>query len=87
MRLISVVLLSFFLSFSSSLFAADPVNINTADVSTLSDGLNGVGLKKAQAIVEYRNSYGPFKSIEELKAVKGIGDSLLDKNRDNIVIK
>lgn len=90
MRLFPVVLLSFFLLFSSSLFAADqamPVNINTADVATLSASLKGVGQSKAQAIIDYRESFGPFKSIDELKAVKGIGDSLLNKNRDKMVLK
>lgn len=89
MRLVSVVLLSFCLLFSS-LVAAEkpvPVNINTADAVTLSDSLQGVGMSKAQAIIEYRNSFGPFKSIDELKAVKGIGDSLLSKNREIIVLK
>lgn len=90
MRLFPVVLLSFILLFSSSLFAADPampVNINTADAATLSASLKGVGQSKAQAIIDYRESFGPFKSVDELKAVKGIGDSLLDKNRDTIVLK
>lgn len=90
MRLFSAVLLSACLWLSSPLYAADqmlPVNINTADASTLSASLNGIGLRKAQAIIDYRESFGPFKSIDELKAVKGIGDSLLNKNRDSIVLK
>lgn len=78
------------LSYCSSLFAAEPassVNINTADASELSAALIGVGQSKAQAIITYRESYGPFKSVDELVAVKGIGESLLNKNREHIILK
>ncbi len=46
--------------------------------------LSGVGLKKAQAIVKYRDENGPFQRVEDLAQVKGIGDSLVDKNRTRI---
>ena len=59
---------------------AGSVNINQADVKTLAQ-LNGVGEKKAQAIVAYRESNGGFKSVDELRNVKGIGDKILEKNR------
>ena len=39
--------------------------------------MNGVGLKKAQAIVSYREEYGPFKTVEDLKAGAGIGNLLV----------
>lgn len=42
--------------------------------------MNGVGLKKAQAIVSYREEYGPFKTVEDLKQVLGMGNSLLERN-------
>ena len=90
MRILSVLLLSVVLCFSTFLSAEDmvgPVNINTADASTLSAQLKGVGDSKAQAIIKYRETVGPFTSIEQLKNVKGIGDSLLDKNRDHIVLE
>ena len=51
------------------------VNINTADVDTLSE-LPGLGPKKAEAIVAYRERNGEFRSIEELVNVKGIGEKL-----------
>ena len=91
MRLIRYKCLSLCL-LSPPLFAEDPsvsstVNINTADAATLSASLKGVGSSKAQAIVTYRDNYGPFKSIEELTAVRGIGDSLLAKNKDNILLE
>ncbi|MGA8205619.1 MAG: ComEA family DNA-binding protein [Woeseiaceae bacterium] len=65
---------------------AGPVNINTADAKTLSAELKGVGLSKAQAIVEYREKYGPFKSPDDLSLVKGIGDRTIEINRDNIKV-
>ncbi|NVJ68272.1 MAG: helix-hairpin-helix domain-containing protein [Gammaproteobacteria bacterium] len=60
------------------------VNINTASADQLATSLKGVGLKKAQAIIEYRKEYGDFKSVNELTAVKGIGEKTLAKNRDKI---
>jgi len=63
---------------------AGPVNVNTADAETLSAELKGVGLAKAQAIVEYRKQNGPFKSAEDLAAVKGIGLRTVEINRENI---
>jgi len=63
---------------------AGPVDINTADAETISAELNGVGLVKAKAIVEYRTKHGPFKSPEDLSLVKGIGDRTVELNRANI---
>ena len=63
---------------------AGPVNINTADAETISAELNGIGMSKAQAIVEYRQKHGPFKSAEDLSLVKGIGDRTVELNRANI---
>lgn len=56
------------------------ININKADAQQLAKMLKGVGLKKAQAIVDYRKQYGDFKSINELTAVKGIGKKTVKKN-------
>jgi len=66
---------------------AGPVNINTADAETLSVELQGVGISKAQAIVEYRQANGPFKTAEDLTAVKGIGARTVEINRDNILVQ
>ncbi len=63
-------------------FAADPVDINTADAKTLAEGLVGVGLSKAEAIVAYREENGPFASVDELARVKGIGDRTVERNRE-----
>ncbi|MEE9142999.1 MAG: helix-hairpin-helix domain-containing protein [Gammaproteobacteria bacterium] len=65
---------------------AEPVDINTADAETLSAELDGVGEKRAQEIVRYRKEYGPFESVDELTNVKGVGQKVLDDNRDNLVV-
>ena len=64
--------------------AVQQVNINSADADTLADMLVGVGAAKARAIVQFREEHGPFKSIEQLKEVNGIGDSILSTNKDRI---
>ena len=63
------------------------VNINTASAEDLAQNLNGVGLSRAQAIVAYRESFGPFYSAEELTAVRGIGKNTVEKNLKRIVIE
>lgn len=85
-KIILSAVLSFFFFFSTLVFAG-AVNINTADAESLASELNGIGEAKAIAIVEYRQQNGPFKSADDLALVKGIGDSTVDKNRDNIVVE
>ena len=65
-------------------FAAGPVNINAADAQTIAQGLKGIGLKRAQAIVDYRSKHGPFRSADELAQIKGIGAKVIQKNRADI---
>jgi competence protein ComEA len=66
---------------------AVPVDINKADASTLAAELNGVGASKAAAIVAYREANGPFRHIEDLSNVKGIGIKTVEKNRSNLLIE
>jgi competence protein ComEA len=66
---------------------AVPVDINSANASTLAAELNGVGTSKAAAIVAYREANGPFHRIEDLSNVKGIGIKTVEKNRENMVIE
>ena len=66
------------------LAAAEPVNINTADAATLSRELKGVGETRARAIVEHRTQHGPFRSVDELALVKGIGPKVIEQNRANL---
>ena len=71
----------------SSVTAAAPVNINTADAAEIADALNGVGLNKAQAIVDYREAYGLFSQANEIVFVRGIGESTYEKNKSDIFVK
>lgn len=64
--------------------AAGGVSINKATAEELAAALNGIGLKKAQVIVHYREEYGPFSNIEQLKEVPGIGPVLFERNRDKL---
>lgn len=66
---------------------AGPVDINTADAATISAELKGIGLTKAQAIVEYRKKHGPFRNADELTLVKGIGERTVELNRANIKVR
>ena len=59
------------------------VDINTATMEELME-LPGIGEKKARAIVDYRNEYGPFLDITEIKEVDGIGDGIFEKIKDLI---
>lgn len=67
--------------------AAVGVDINTASAAELATQLNGVGESKAEAIVRYREQFGPFESIEELSEVTGIGISTIEKNRAMIRLR
>jgi competence protein ComEA len=86
MKAIQALALAVFLSLVSIAGFAAPVNINSADATTLADALVGVGPKGAAAIVEYRSKHGPFKSVEELSKVKGIGAKIVEKNRDRMTV-
>ena len=65
---------------------AGPVNVNTADAELIAKELAGIGLSKAQAIIDFRNEYGSFESAEELVKVKGIGPRVLAANAGNIIV-
>jgi competence protein ComEA len=65
---------------------AGPVDLNSADAETIARELNGIGVSRAQAIVEYREQFGEFSSAEELLNVNGIGPHILQANKGNILI-
>jgi len=80
-KLFAVLLLT-----SAGAVFAEPVNINQADAGTLSRALNGIGPKKAEAIVQYRKEHGDFKSLKELEDVKGIGAKTVQLNEKDILL-
>ncbi|ELI6434162.1 MULTISPECIES: ComEA family DNA-binding protein [Aeromonas] len=62
------------------------VNLNTASINELT-ALKGIGEKKAQAIVDFREKQGKFTTVEQLADVSGIGPATLEANRDMIIVK
>lgn len=62
------------------------VNINKADAEELARKLRGIGVKKAKAIIEYRETFGDFKSVENIQEVPGIGPVFIEMNRDKIIL-
>jgi len=75
-----------FLFIVNAMAMAAPVNVNTADAKTIADALSGIGQKKAEAIVKYRTEKGPFKTVEDLRNVSGIGKKTLEKNKKDILL-
>lgn len=66
---------------------ATTVNLNSADAATLQTSLAGIGKAKAEAIVAYRETHGGFASVDELLEVKGIGQALIERNREKLTVK
>jgi competence protein ComEA len=64
--------------------APQTVNVNSADAETLATVLDGVGMARAQAIVEYREQHGGFDDVYDLSNVKGIGDRTIELNEERI---
>jgi competence protein ComEA len=75
------------LAMASGVAFAGAVNINAADAKTLAKELKGIGAAKAEAIVKYRTEKGPFKSIEEIKKVQGVGEATFETNKANLKLK
>ena len=68
-----------------TLFAGGTVDINTADKETLMS-LRGVGESFAERIIEYREQNGGFKAVQELTNIRGIGQTLVEKNREMLTV-
>lgn len=62
-----------------------PVNLNTASAAELT-ALKGIGPAKARAIIEHREQNGEFKSVDDLKLVRGIGDKMLEQLRPQVTV-
>jgi len=82
--LVRALLLSLVLT--GTAMAAETVNINTADAATLDRVLVNIGPSKAEAIVAYRKTNGPFRSADQLAQVPGIGLKTVEKNKDRIAL-
>ena len=80
------ILLLLVLAFALPSLASAQVDINSADAKALAEAMSGIGLVKAEAIVAYREANGPFKRVEDLAKVKGIGAKTIEANRTAIVI-
>lgn len=66
--------------------AEEAIDINTATAEEFAAAMTGVGIKKARAIVAYRDENGPFVTIEDLVKVRGIGNATLDSNRHRLSV-
>jgi competence protein ComEA len=84
MKMLKSLLLVLALAVAAPVFAQGAVDINSASAAEIATALNGVGLKKAEAIVAYREQHGPFRSADELINVKGIGLATVERNREVI---
>lgn len=73
--------------FFPGLLLAEVININTADKETLMTVMKGVGEKRAEAIIDYREKNGPFKSVDDLANISGIGESIIEDNRKNLTVE
>ncbi|MCV6638924.1 helix-hairpin-helix domain-containing protein [Candidatus Albibeggiatoa sp. nov. NOAA] len=87
MRLLKILFLTLsFFAYSVYAETTVQVNINTAGAAELKEVLSGVGEKKSQAIVDYRNTHGVFNSAYDLMLVNGIGKKTVEKNLDRIIL-
>ena len=66
---------------------AEPVDLNAASAQGIAESLHGIGLSKAQKIIEYRIRFGPIDTLEELLVINGIGEKTLEKNRAKIITR
>ena len=83
--LLALVVLSFGLVHAGATAQEAKVDINTADVTLLAKKLKGVGPRLARRIVAFREEHGPFPTVEALIEVKGVGNSVLEKNHKILI--
>ena len=83
---LNVILMLFSFVYAGTVFAGYPVNINTATAEDIAAGLDGIGLKKAQAIVSYRDQAGSYGSADDLVNVKGVGVKTIERNREFVIL-
>jgi len=86
MKLFHAIFVSLVIALASLTVQADPVDINSANAMVISKTLKGIGIKKAKAIVAYREKNGKFKTVDDLAKVKGIGKKTIAMNKDKLTI-
>jgi len=82
MKKLLVVFLAWILSYGIALAA---VNINTATEAELQT-LKGIGPTRAKAIIDYRTKHGPFKTVDDLEKVPGIGPATMKQIRSEVTV-
>lgn len=80
------IFLIFIIFFGLNLTASAGVDINTASQTEL-ESVRGLGPVKAKAIIEYREKYGTFRSVNDLTNVKGIGSGVLKQLGDQVSVQ
>lgn len=71
---------------TQAIFANETVNINTATVEELTEHMTGIGEKRAEAIIAYRDTNGNFTTVDDLLSVDGIGEVTLERNRERLAV-
>lgn len=62
------------------------ININSADATLMAAEIGGLGIRRAEAIVRYRNEHGSFTSVDQLSNVPGVSQRIIDINRENLTL-
>ena len=85
MKLLKLLVAISWLSLSPAPWAADTVNLNTADKALLMS-IKGIGARRAEQIIDYRQQNGAFESVQELTHIRGIGQAFVDRNKDVLTV-
>lgn len=85
MDTLKTAILAALLSLSCTLAAAEAININTAGKAELM-AVRGIGEKRAEAIIAYREQHGPFKTVDDLADVQGIGPAIIKDSREGLTV-
>ncbi len=83
-KIIRVLFITVALLMMPAIATASSVDINHANAEAISTALKGIGDKKAQAIIDYRNEHGAFQTVDELLNVPGIGEKTLQRLRHQL---
>jgi competence protein ComEA len=87
MRTLRTLALIGALTLGGGALANSPVDINAAGAEALAEAIKGVGLKRAEAIVAYRDKNGPFATVDDLAKVQGIGERTVEGSRANLTVQ